>query len=135
MTKAEQLAERLREALAQSPDRPAKSTEIEVAAWDAWPAVCPTVDLIINASSLGMNDDAIDPVFDGIGRRHLLFDMVYGPQETQLVHFARSKGARAADGLLMLLYQGVFAFEIWFGKPAPVDVMRRALFAAAGRKD
>jgi shikimate dehydrogenase len=61
--------------------------------------------------------------------------MVYGPQETQLVHFARSKGARAADGLLMLLYQGVFAFEIWFGKPAPVDVMRRALFAAAGRKD
>jgi shikimate dehydrogenase len=134
MSKAEQLAERLRNALPQSPDRSAKSSEIKVAAWDAFLAVCPTVDLIINASSLGLNDDAIDPVFDAIEPRHLLFDMVYGPQETPLVHFARSKGARAADGLLMLLYQGVLAFEIWFGKPAPVEVMRRALFAAAGRK-
>jgi shikimate 5-dehydrogenase len=33
----------------------------------------------------------------------------------------------------MLLYQGVFAFEIWFGKPAPAAQMREALFAAAGR--
>jgi shikimate dehydrogenase len=135
MSKAEQLGERLRDALPESPDRSAKSTEIEVAAWDALPAVCPTVDLIINASSHGLNDDAIDPAFDAIGPRHMLFDMVYRPHETPLVHFARSKGARAADGLLMLLYQGVFAFEIWFGKPAPVEVMRRALFAAAGRKD
>ena len=31
----------------------------------------------------------------------------------------------------MLLYQGVFAFEIWFGKPAPAERMRKALFAAA----
>jgi len=38
------------------------------------------------------------------------------------------------DGLLMLLHQGVFAFEIWFGKPAPSAVMRKALFAAAGRQ-
>jgi len=134
MSKAEQLAQRLRDALPRPPDRSVKSTEIEVAAWDAFPAVCPMVDLIINASSLGLNDDAIDPGFDAIEPRHLLFDMVYGPRETPLVRFARSKGAQAADGLLMLLFQGVFAFEIWFGKPAPVEVMRQALFAAAGRK-
>ena len=65
---------------------------------------------------------------------HLVFDMVYGPQETSLVHFSRKKGAKAVDGLLMLLHQGVFAFEIWFGKPAPATVMRQALFAAAGRR-
>jgi shikimate 5-dehydrogenase len=34
----------------------------------------------------------------------------------------------------MLLYQGIFAFEIWFGKPAPAQVMRKALFKAAGRE-
>jgi shikimate 5-dehydrogenase len=34
----------------------------------------------------------------------------------------------------MLLHQGIFAFEIWFGKPAPAAVMRQALFAAAGRQ-
>jgi shikimate 5-dehydrogenase len=35
----------------------------------------------------------------------------------------------------MLLHQGVFAFEIWFGKPAPAALMRKALFAAAGREE
>jgi shikimate dehydrogenase len=50
-----------------------------------------------------------------------------------LVHFARKKGARSVDGLLMLLHQGILAFEIWFGKPAPAELMRRALFAAARR--
>jgi shikimate 5-dehydrogenase len=34
---------------------------------------------------------------------------------------------------LMLLHQGVLAFEIWFGKPAPDAVMRAALWRAAGR--
>jgi shikimate dehydrogenase len=65
----------------------------------------------------------------------MVFDMVYGPQETSLVHIARKKGARSSDGLLMLLHQGVFAFEIWFGKPAPAALMRKALFAAAGREE
>jgi shikimate dehydrogenase len=57
--------------------------------------------------------------------------MVYGHQETYLVHYDRKQGAKAADGLLMLLYQGVFAFEIWFGKPAPAERMRKAFFASA----
>jgi len=35
--------------------------------------------------------------------------------------------------LLMLLHQGVLAFEIWFGKPAPIVAMRTALWQAAGR--
>jgi shikimate dehydrogenase len=134
MSKAEQLAQCLRAASPRFPDPSVGSTEIEVAAWDALPSVWATVDLIINASTLGLKDEAILPGFDSIGPNHLLFDMVYSPQETPLVRFARTKGAQAADGLLMLLFQGVFAFEIWFGKPAPVEIMRQALFAAAERK-
>ena len=61
----------------------------------------------------------MDEIWSSIESRHLVFDMVYGPQETSLVRFARERGARSADGLLMLLHQGIFAFEIWFGKPAP----------------
>jgi len=40
---------------------------------------------------------------------------------------ARKNGARTANGLGMLLYQGALAFSIWTGKKAPADVMRKAL--------
>ncbi|HYY30140.1 MAG TPA: shikimate dehydrogenase [Chthoniobacterales bacterium] len=97
--------------------------------WERLPEICNEVDLIINASTTGPALESLT----GIEPRHMVFDMVYGPQETPLVTFARAKGARSADGLLMLLFQGIFAFEIWFGKPAPAAEMRDALFKAAGR--
>jgi len=37
------------------------------------------------------------------------------------------RSRRSAEGRAMLLYQGAVAFEIWTGRPAPVDVMRAAL--------
>ena len=122
--KAERLAHELADA---------SETEIRVEQWENFPDVCGEVDLIVNASSVGLEGGAVHEALKAIESRHLVFDMVYGPQETPLVQFARESGARSTDGLLMLLYQGVFAFEIWFGKPAPVQVMREALFKAAGR--
>ena len=117
-------AERLASELADS-----SKSEVRAELWEQLPNVCREVDMIVNASTVGPSPEALV----SLESRHLVFDMVYGPQETPLVHFARKKGARAADGLLMLLHQGVFAFEIWFGKPAPAQLMREALFAAAGR--
>jgi shikimate dehydrogenase len=117
-------AERLARELAQS-----SNSEIRAEPWENLSKVCCEVDLIVNASTVAPLPEALD----GLEARHLVFDMVYTPAETSLVHFARKKGAAAADGLLMLLHQGIFAFEIWFGKPAPAEVMRQALFTAAGR--
>jgi shikimate dehydrogenase len=48
-----------------------------------------------------------------------------------LLEDAAAAGARTANGLSMLLHQGALSFEIWFNKPAPLDVMRAALFATA----
>jgi shikimate dehydrogenase len=104
-------------------------SRIKAEPWGNLANVCEEVDLIINAATVGPSPERLS----ALESRHLVFDMVYGPEETPLVKFARAKGARSADGLLMLLYQGVFAFEIWFGKPAPAVQMREALFAAAGR--
>ena len=120
VAKAEQLASELADG---------SNSKVRAEPWEELPKICREVDLIVNASTVGPTSE----VLNSIEPRHLVFDMVYGPQETPLVHFARKQGARAADGLLMLLYQGVFAFEIWFGKPAPAERMRKALFAAAGR--
>jgi shikimate dehydrogenase len=105
-------------------------SKVRAETWERLPEICNEVDLIINASTTGPALESLN----GIEPRHMVFDMVYGPEETPLVTFARAKGARSADGLLMLLFQGIFAFEIWFGKPAPAVEMRYALFKAAGRK-
>ncbi len=93
--------------------------------------VLPNIDLIVNATSLGM--DPTDPALlpDGLlTPSHLVYDMVYKPLTTHLVAAARTAGARAINGLPMLLWQGVQSFEWWFDRPAPVQAMRDGLTAA-----
>jgi shikimate dehydrogenase len=66
----------------------------------------------------------------------LAFDLVYNPEETPFLVAARSRGARAAGGLAMLVYQGAASFRLWTGLEAPVEVMfqaaRKALTARVG---
>jgi shikimate dehydrogenase len=88
------------------------------------------VDLILNATSLGLRAD--DPLpFDGarfpLGRATAVYDMVYRPAVTSLLLAAAAAGCRTANGLGMLLYQGAKALELWSGKAAPLAVMRHAL--------
>ena len=56
-----------------------------------------------------------------------VYDAIYRPSVTALLHAAQAAGCQTANGLGMLLHQGAKAFEIWTGRPAPVAVMRRAL--------
>ena len=58
---------------------------------------------------------------------HCVFDLVYMFPETGLMREARAAGARAANGLEMLLYQGALAFSFWTGRDAPVEAMRVVL--------
>jgi len=85
-------------------------------------------DLVINATSCGMKrtDPSVLPA--SILRANLLvYDTIYTAQSTPLMEDAQSVGARTANGKSMLLYQGVLSFEIWFNRPAPVEVMRAAM--------
>jgi len=71
---------------------------------------------------------AVSPVASAaLHRRLLVMDMIYEPRETALLRDARARGCRVLGGLAMLAYQGARAFEIWTGRPAPVDVMREAV--------
>jgi shikimate dehydrogenase len=87
--------------------------------------------LIINATPLGMRED-ISPLPATILARFdtdtFVFDMVYHPAETKLLCQARILGLRAVNGLPMLLHQGALAFTLWTGQPAPLELMRAALF-------
>ena len=87
-------------------------------------------DLLVNATSLGLRAGDRLPVAAADLRRHLVvYDLVYGRRPTWIVVQAQRRGLVASDGLGMLLYQGARAFELWTGRKAPVDMMRRALRA------
>ncbi len=89
-----------------------------------------TVDLVINATSLGLKADdplPIDGTWLETKRSKFVYDMIYRPMETGLLRAARNVGCRAANGASMLLHQGTRALELWTGQPAPVKVMRAAL--------
>lgn len=88
------------------------------------------VDLVLNATSLGLKSDDASPLDErkfSVNRARAVYDMIYRPAETPFLAAAKKAGCKTANGLGMLLHQGAKAFEIWTGKTAPVDVMRRAL--------
>ena len=85
-------------------------------------------DLIVNCSALGMKPDDASPVPAALlSARHLLYDTIYTAPRTPLMRAADAADARSANGLSMLLHQGALSFEHWFGRPAPLEVMRAAL--------
>ncbi len=89
------------------------------------------VDLIINATSLGMKRTDPEPLpAPLIQPHHFVYDMVYSPARTHLIAQAENAGARAANGLSMLLHQGVLSFEFWFNRKAPLEAMRKGLTEA-----
>jgi shikimate dehydrogenase len=103
---------------------------LEAVPWDeaALRAQLAHVDLIVNATALGMNPSDATPIPTRLlAPHHMVFDAVYGPSKTALVRAADEAGARGANGLSMLLHQGALSFSIWFDRDAPIDVMRAAL--------
>ena len=91
-------------------------------------------DLILQCSSLGMHADDPSPLpVEFLQSSHLVYDTIYS-NRSQLITAAAAVGARTANGLSLLLHQGALAFEIWFGRPAPLEIMRAALLEAAATR-
>lgn len=88
------------------------------------------VDLLLNATSLGLNSTDPLPLDESrwaLSKTAAVYDMIYRPAETPLLLRAKAAGRRTANGIGMLLYQGARALEIWSGQTAPLAVMRQAL--------
>jgi len=62
---------------------------------------------------------------DTLRREQVVCDLIYW--DTPLIRGAGEKGCKTLNGLGMLLWQGVFAFQIWTGVFPPVDLMRGIL--------
>lgn len=87
-------------------------------------------DLLVNCTPMGMKHSAAEgqsPLKASlIPKRALVYDVVYNPIETPLLAAAKRAGASTLGGLAMLVYQGAVSFELWTGKPSPVDIMVQA---------
>jgi len=96
---------------------------------DAIEEAVPDVEIVINATPLGMKEGDPMPVPSGYVREGRVFcDAVYRPgTQTPLVRMARERGAPVVAGDRMLLYQGVLAQKLWTGREPNVKAMDRAI--------
>ncbi|MGH2497210.1 MAG: shikimate dehydrogenase [Ktedonobacteraceae bacterium] len=88
-----------------------------------------TAELVVNATSVGLksSDDPLLIDVNLLSASSVVMDMVFNAGLTPLLQAARAHGCFVMHGLSMLLYQGTLAFELWTGRDAPVEVMRKAL--------
>jgi shikimate dehydrogenase len=84
-----------------------------------WPPSVGDADLVIQATPVR------DEVLFELGRGQTLIDLPY--PRTATAEAAAAAGARVLDGLEVLVAQGAASFELWTGRPAPLDVMRDAV--------
>ncbi|MBI4729883.1 MAG: shikimate dehydrogenase [Acidobacteria bacterium] len=89
-------------------------------------------DLLVNATP-GSGSDLPVPE-SAIPAGIVVVDLIYAPPATPLLESARAAGARAFNGVGMLLQQAALSFEIWTGVPAPLEAMSAALVRALGRR-
>ena len=84
-----------------------------------WPPEVADADLVIHATPVR------DETLFELGAGQTLIDLPY--PRTSTAEAAAAAGARVLDGLEVLVAQGAASFELWTGRPAPVEVMRGAL--------
>ena len=73
-------------------------------------------DIIINTTSVGMLPDVESTPLkhvEYLKPAHIVYDIVYNPEKTRMLQDAEKVGCKVANGLKMLFYQGVYAYEIW----------------------
>lgn len=109
--------------------------DVSPVVWGDLETRLPSVDLLVNATSLGWHtgDLPLDIAWMGLlSPRATVIDLTY--RDTDFLKTARRMGLLAVDGLDMLIYQGARAFELWTGVTAPVDAMRAAVVAEQERR-
>lgn len=92
------------------------------------PALAETLaacDLLINATSVGWNDEETPLPEPPLSPGALVYDMVY--RQTRLLRESAARGAHTLDGLGMLLHQGALAFTRWTRQQPPLEIMRAAM--------
>ena len=84
-----------------------KFDEVEILKWGE----IPDFDIIINATSVGLNGDSLDLVLNV--KDKIFYDVIYNPKETQFLKEAKKNGNKIENGKFMFIYQANQSFSIW----------------------
>ncbi|MCF0214970.1 MAG: shikimate dehydrogenase [Fibrobacteraceae bacterium] len=92
------------------------SQRCTVTTFDEFPTVSNAIDIIINATSVGMEPNIDQSPLDGntIHSSQVVCDIVYAPPMTKLLKMAQAKGCKIVTGEGMLVHQGLESFKKWF---------------------
>ena len=69
--------------------------------------------MVINATSLGLNNETIDLDFSSLGQDKLFYDVIYNPHETHFLKMGKQLGHKIENGKTMFIYQALEAFKLW----------------------
>ena len=81
----------------------------------------PEFDVIINATSLGLNNEKINLNFSNVTKNKLFYDVIYNPAETSFLREAKELGNKTENGAAMFIYQASEAFKLWHGMEPEVN--------------
>ena len=73
----------------------------------------PEFDIIINATSVGLNKDKFDLEFNKFGNNKFFYDVIYNPSETNFLKEAKLSGNKTENGKMMFIYQAHQSFALW----------------------
>ena len=78
--------------------------------------------MIINATSLGLNNETINLDFSSLGHNKLFYDVIYNPQETSFLKMGKELGHKTENGKTMFVYQALEAFKLWHNIEPKVNI-------------
>ncbi len=88
--------------------------------------------LAVQATNVGMfprMQEAVIEDPDFYQRIHTGYDLIFNPARTRFMQMTEEAGGRAYNGLKMLLYQGIIAYELWTGAVVTGELEERAYAA------
>jgi len=93
-------------------------SDLEIVNWGE----VPEFNMIINATSLGLNkDDEIKLNYADIGQNKLFYDVIYNPSQTKFLLNAKKFGNQIENGKMMFIYQAHQSFAIWHKVMPKID--------------
>jgi shikimate dehydrogenase len=95
----------------------AKGKILETIALKDYARVRKEVQVIVNATSLGMQPhvDTTPLAAEDLEAGQVVYDIVYAPERTKLIRDAQARGLKTVGGLGMLVHQGRASFKLWTG--------------------
>lgn len=125
--KAESLAIRAEEISKKIGHKLLKLEVIEASDYQRIKKIVNKIDILVNATPVGMysNPDNIPIPIEVLNPHILVYDIINNPYKTKFLQLAEQLGTETLNGLPMLAYQGVEAFNRWTGKDISVELFKK----------